>query len=278
MRSFVSRSLVGLALTLAGTQPALALVVFNYGFEQGPAGASIASLVDTGPNGLNGTTTALTYSNNVAPAGGSFSANTSGDFNFARVGDNALMHVQSFSLSLLFNPTGSHFGTNGDGGGVLVVKKNAESGGLINSFGLLHNSATGKVSGQISFGPQGEEITSADSFRSGWHSATLSLTRDFSGSTDKLELFVDGSLQASAQGTWGPIFYAGNDLVIGAGNYLNDPGGEFRRNFNGLIDQVTLTDGPVDPVAIPTPGSYALMLTGLMLLGSAVRRRKQPAA
>jgi hypothetical protein len=104
------------------------------------------------------------------------------------------------------------------------------------------------------------------------------LTRDFSGSTDKLELFVDGSLQASAQGTWGPIFYAGNDLVIGAANYLNDPGGPFRRNFNGLIDQVTLTDGPVDPVAIPTPGSYALMLTGLMLLGSAVRRRKQPAA
>jgi hypothetical protein len=277
MRSFVSRSLVGLALTLAGTQSALAVVVFNYGFEQGPAGASIASLVDTGPNGLNGTTTALTYSNNVAPAGGSFSANTSGDFNFARVGDNALMHVQSFSLSLLFNPTGNHFGTN-DNGGALVIKKNAESGGLINSFGLFHNDATGKVYGQISFGASGEQITSADSFRSGWHSATLSLTRDFSGSTDKLELFVDGSLQASAQGTWGPIFYAGNDLVIGAANYLADPVGPFRRNFNGLIDQVTLTDGPVDPVAIPTPGSYALMLTGLMLLGSAVRRRKQPAA
>lgn len=280
MRALLVRSVAGLVLGLAASQSALAVVVFNYAFETGPDAANVTPLVDSGPNGLNGTASGVFYVGTNAPGGGSLAGNFRGDFNFATVADNSKMHLQNFNLSLLFNPTGRSDNAFGDGLAALVVKKNSQSGSFINSFGLFYTDA-GRIQGTISFGdPNGINITSRDTFAidSGWRSVSLALTRNFAGTLDKLELFVDGQSQGSAQGDWGQIVYNNGDLVLGAANYVGGSAGTFRRNFNGDLDNVLLTDGTVDAVAIPTPGSYALLLTGLVLLGSAARRRRQATA
>ena len=83
---------------LAG--PIQAATIFDYRFEGGPLGGAISTLVDSGPLGLNGTVSSLTFDAG-APGGGNFSANASGDFNYASVTDNAAMHLQEFTLSAL---------------------------------------------------------------------------------------------------------------------------------------------------------------------------------
>mgnify|MGYP001218872191 CR=1 FL=1 len=274
-RKFFTASVALAGMAFFGAQPALAATVFQYNFEGGPNGANIASLVDSGPNGLNGTTFGLKYSNAVAPGGGSFAADASGDFNYASVADSVKLHLQNFNLSLLFNPTGSSFDPSGNHAGNLVTKKWGEVGNYLDSYGLYYNSTTGKVSGDIAFGGgAGLFVVSTDSFAvgSGWHSVQLALTRDFSGTQDKLELFVDGKVQGSSVGNFAPIIYAGSDLVIGASNFGCSTC-TYRYNFNGLIDRVSLSNTPV--VAVPEPETYALMLAGLGLFGFLGRGRKK---
>ncbi|MBW2448631.1 MAG: hypothetical protein JRG83_22320, partial [Deltaproteobacteria bacterium] len=55
--------------------------------------------------------------------------------------------------------------------------------------------------------------------------------------------------------------YTAEEAVIGAGNFASSTG-IYRRNFNGLIDEIRMSDEPLtpaqflSPAAAPPPGGY----------------------
>lgn len=271
-------------LALFGAQPALADTVFQYKFEGSPVGNAIPTLVDSGPNSLNGTITGVMKYQSPGPGGELSAANARGDGNYAAVASNAAMNVQEFTLSVDAFVTGSGFGNSGALGEVKLVAKRYLFGfcNVCDSWAIGFDSATNRFEGRIAqtfnaLSGTGINLFSTDTFaRNQWHTVSLSLARNVSGPLDRLELHVDGVLEAQANGNWVDIpFYNGSpaggkysDLLIGAGNY-DGPGSGFRRNFDGDIDNVRLT------TPVPEPESYAMMLAGLGLIGFAARRRKQ---
>ena len=268
-------------LVAFGPQPALADTVFHYKFEGSPVGGPIPTLVDSGPNLLNGTITGLKYQS-PGPGGGLSAANARGDSNYATVGSNAAMNVQEFTLSVDAFVTGNGFGNPGGGVGLVAKRYLFTTCNVCDSWGIDFDSATNRFKGHIAQtfnGVNGTaiDLISTDTFlRNEWHTVSLSLARNVSGSLDRLQLHVDGVLEGHASGNWADIpFYNGplvgnsySDLLIGAGNY-GGAGSQFRRNFDGDIDNVSLT------TPVPEPETYAMMLAGLGLLGFIARRRKQ---
>lgn len=124
-------------------------------------------------------------------------------------------------------------------------------------------------------------ITSQHQFaRDVWHDVALSLDRCVAGSRDLFQLFVDGQREGSLTGDFLDIpFFNGTnsgnnfgDLLIGAGNYGGSGSENFRRNYDGLIDEVKLVTTRLS--AVPRPGSWALMAGGLLLIGRLVGRRR----
>jgi hypothetical protein len=268
---------------------AQAAVIFDYRFESGPAGAPVQTVLDSGPNGLHGSTAGAnptTFTAYVAPTGGNFSMNASGDLNYARVTNSNLMHVQEFSLSALVNPTGrgGFFPPNpftncwDDTMCSIVSKKWGEGGNFLDSYGIYYLQNSGQFRGYVGFGNEaGRVLTSSNSFPigSGWHDVVLTLDRDVSGPVDRLSLYVDDVLQASLDEALPDLFFNTGDLQIGASNFFANPEGDFRRNFDGLIDSVKLTDLPFAPSAVPVPPTIALLLAGFAGV-AATRRRRDP--
>lgn len=276
------RRLTQLAL-VAGTlgSSAHATVIFDYRFESGPDGAPITTVVDSGPNGLNGTGNGiLTYSSQTAATGGNFAMDASGDLNYARVANNSLMHVQEFTLSALVNPTGPGSAVNcwDDGMCNIVTKKWRDLGGnFLDSYSIYYLQGTGKFRSYIGFGNEtGRMLESSDSYLvgSGWHAVLLTLDRDVSGSVDRLSLYVDNVLQASLDEALPDLFFNDFDLFMGASNFGDDANGDFRRNFDGMIDSVQLTDLPFTPNVVPTPPTVALLLAGIVA-GVVTRRHRE---
>ena len=269
---------------------AQALVVFDYRFEVGPNGDPISTVTDSGPNALNGTSSGvLTYTSQTAPSGGNFAMNASGDLNYASVANNSAMHVQEFALSALVNPTGrgGFFPPNrftncwDDTMCNIVSKKWGEGGNFLDSYAIYYLQGTGKFRGYVGFGAeQGRVIESANSYPvgSGWHSVVLTLDRDVAGAIDRLSLYVDDVLQASLEEALPDLFFNGGDLLMGASNFFANPAGDFRRNFDGAIDSVMLTDLPFTPNVVPTPATISLFLAGMAGIVAVRRRREKSGA
>jgi len=279
------RHLTQLAV-VAGTlgSSAHAAVIFDYRFESGPDGAPITTVLDSSPNGLNGTGIGvLTYSSQTAPTGGNFAMDASGDVNYASVAANSLMNVQEFSLSALVNPTGPGSRVNcwDDGMCSIATKKWGEGGNFLDSYAIYYLQGTGRFRGYIGFGDEtGRMLESNDSYPvgSGWHSVVLTLDRDVSGSVDRLSLYVDDVLQASQDEALPDLFFNSGNLLIGASNFFANPQGDFRRNFDGMIDSVQLTDLPFTPNDVPTPPTVALLLAGIVAGVVTQRHRKAGAS
>ena len=282
------------------TQPALvvgllsssaqAVVIFDYRFEAGPNGSPISTVTDSGPNGLNGTSNgALTYTSQTAPSGGNFAMNAAGDLNYARVANNSVMHVQEFALSALVNPTGRGglFPPNpytncwDDTMCNIVSKKWGEGGNFLDSYAIYYLQGTGRFRGYVGFGgEQGRVIESASSYAvgSGWHSVVLTLDRDVVGAIDRLSLYVDNVQQAMLEEALPNLFFNQGDLLMGASNFFANPAGDFRRNFDGAIDSVMLTDLPFTPNRVPAPPTIALFLAGMAGVVAVRRRRERSGA
>jgi len=251
--------------------PLQAATVFDYRFEGGPDGAPVTSLVDSGPNGLHGSTRNLSFTDAVAAGGGAFALDARGDLNHAEVPHAAAMAVQSFTFSLLARPDGACFGPSDFC--FIATKKLGESGFFLSSYGIYYT-REGRFGAEVGYGgDSGRALLSADTYAigSGWHQVVLTLARDVAGTQDRLSLYVDGVLQASHEGDMPDLRFADVELAIGAANFLNNADSEYRRNFNGAIDNVRLLDVALPPV--PEPGTALLLAAGLTLLS----RRRPPA-
>lgn len=287
MKSFRSLTLrlVGATTLWALASSANAVTVFDYRFDGGTPGQAILSVVDSGPNGFNGNVVGPMSYQAPGPQGGTSAANMRGDLNYAAVASNAAMNLQEFTLFADVRPLGG-FGTGNINTSrqVSFVAKRAQFNNctFCDSWGLTFDIVTNRFSGFIAQNFNGNSstgvfLTSQNTFaKDQWHSVSLSLDRDVSGTLDRLVLYVDGVQEATAMGDWGSVpFYDGprvgnlySDLLIGGGNY-GGTNSIFRRNLDGDIDNVRLINTPV-----PEPGTWVLMLAGLLGMAAVARRRR----
>ena len=235
--------------------------VAYYRFEDGSAGASVTSIVDSGPSHISGIVDSaqpLHYSADVPPfaSGGRLSLDASGDGNFARIPHNDALAIQgSWTVEAFIkphDPQDSFGGSIGDPEHYSIVTKqnNSGFGSYLAAWSIAYE-PNGKVLGFIGFGNNaGVLLESTNTIRDGkWHHIALVLARDVRGKADRLSLFVDSVFQGQIFQEMPDLFYGAEPLYIGAGNFGNDPNGtgDYRRNFDGLIDEVRISDAALDP-------------------------------
>lgn len=122
------------------------------------------------------------------------------------------------------------------------------------------------------------ESTGAYPVGSGWHAVVLTLDRDVVGTTDRLSLYVDDVLQASLEELLPNIFFNNGNVLMDASNFFSNPAGDLRRNFDGVIDSVLLTDLPYEPQSVPVPPPLALLFAGMIGCATFRRRRSKKSA
>lgn len=223
--------------------------ILRYRFSTGPNGAPVATAVDSGPFGFNGTVTGdLTYSSDVAQGGKPFSLNATADVDYIvlpQTPANApyLNQTKNFTLSAFAMPTG---GTNTDAAGDLIAAKifSNGSGPCLTTYALFYASSSHKFSGGVC-GPNEtiQFVTSADTFPTGfWYKLALKYKTSLDGKTTTISLVVNGKVEGKLvlKNFAGPITGVGG-FQVGAANFENNDKGRFRRNFVGFIDEVKLT-------------------------------------
>lgn len=226
--------------------------VLHYRFEEGPGESAVQSLTDSGPNQLHGTVHgALTYAA-AGPTGadvGSFAMDARGDLNYGSIPHDPVLEVQEFTLEAWVQPNAS-YATSGSRPHHIASKIIHTSGFWVTSYSIEYDPDDGVFSGHISTvaGSAGESLVSPGSYALGeWHHIALRLTRDIEGDDDELALLVNGEVVASRVKPMGSVHYDFNEtdpFLIGSGNY-GGAASEFRRNFDGLIDEVRLSCVPL---------------------------------
>ena len=281
---------------LLSALPASAQTVAWYRFNDGSNGQTVSTITDSGPNGLNGVsagTTDLTYTNNVpsSPNAGSGALNASDSFNFARVDHHVAMEVQGDLTVEIFFFMNPGYTYSGDGiADELVVKQNNSGFGDFLSAWVLYVVPVGgqnRLSTELGYaGGAGTRMTqSSGSITTGvWHHAAMVLDRDFSGNLDSYSIYLDGVQVAQTLADLPDLDYGNTPLYIGAGNYGADPNGVgiYRRNFDGLIDEVRISSAALSPsqflnapVTVPEAGTLALLGLALVPVGFGLARRRK---
>ncbi len=282
MSNNAGRALVTFAavLWLTGTGPqAHGGIIAHYRFETGPDGQPVTSILDSGPNGLNGTTSgslSFTADRPSLPASGNFALNATGDVNYGAVPDNPLFALQGdFTVEIFFklNNPYNDFGTGnpGDLHATMATKQNYAGGGaFLGAWQLDYYTALGVPSVSVSFGGNdGRRLFGTTDVRDGrWHHVALVMDRDAVGTQDRMSLYVDNALQATLLEAMPNLFYGDQPLYIGAGNFSGSTSA-FRRNFDGKLDELRISDAALSPseflsdlTAVPEPSSWVLALVG----------------
>ncbi len=248
---------------LAPVAPLPAGVLAHYRFEEGPDGAEVTTLSDSGPYGLNGTIgprlPVMTYTADTpaTASSGVFALDASGDGSYA-VGPNSplLRPTGDFTLEVYVRPDAPHTGSHTDADEV-VIYKNDELGTSIVSYGIGYNQGTNNFFTQIDTDPAtfstGSVVhNSGPVTPNAWHH--IALVFDENGASDTYSMYTDHLQTGTVTGNL-PIFFDPaqlNALVIGAANFDTNPAGQFRRNFGGDIDEVRLTAQALTPAEFLT--------------------------
>jgi hypothetical protein len=246
-----------------------AATVAHYRFEDGLARRTVTNVFDSGPYHLNGVSAGsepLLYSSDVAGASGAgkVSLNGLGDHNFVRVPhDDHLVLQGSWTVEVMVKvhkPHGSFGGAIGDPELYTIAAKqgNAGFGRYLAAWSINFGPKYGKVVADLGFGKDGgvpvESVSRIDDDR--WHHIGVVLARDVQENIDRIALYIDGLLEALKFQEMPPLFYGLEPLYIGGGNFGNDPQGlgDFRRNFDGYIDELRISDRALSPSDFVVPG------------------------
>jgi hypothetical protein len=233
----------GLFLTIGSTPGG---TVASYHFNAGqPDGVG----ADSSPNQLNGS---IIGTVGAAPGVHAEAIDLSGDFNYVSVPASLLLVLPNSWTVELFFKAKQPYTTYGSDPSFLIVKHHTtSSGSFLSSFGISL-SADGRVYGEtasaIGVGTFLDSGAGASYTDGQWHHVALVYNANAATGDKSFALYVDHVQRALAHGAFAPTAWANRPLYIGAGNFPGGDGtGPFRRNFDGLIDEVRISNVALDP-------------------------------
>lgn len=246
---------LGMGLILSITPLTVAAGTVAYYRFDGSIGSPVTTITDSGPAGLNGSNTGSThYSAGVLGTG----LDLSGDGNYATIPSSPhLVLTNDFTVELFMKASQPYTVYCLDA--ILINKLNtAATGNALSSFYISYLSG-GSLFAAVGYGQNTGLQTgpTVPIFADGqWHHVALVFHHNSPVGVNRLELFADHILHSATSGLESPVAWADFPVFIGAGNF---PGGQddgpFRRNFDGSIDEVRISDlalTPSDFVTIPT--------------------------
>jgi hypothetical protein len=261
--------------------------VAHWRFEEGPHGAPLVTAVDSGPNGLDGTPGgSLSYTSDVAMTAdsGDFALDATGDYNYVIVADaTPLRLTDDFTVETYVLPDNTTTNPSADPHYVLMKRHKPANGTFLVSYGLIYDQTSGFFRAIVGFGSDtGEFVTSLSEYlEERWYHVAMTFDNDSVSGNATLGLYVDGELVDSNTFTNPGLYYTTEPFLIGAGNF-GGPTHQWRRNFDGLIDEIRISDrvlspeeflAPPPPEGVPTLSPLGLVVVAVGLLGFGAYRR-----
>ena len=251
---------VGLMLSTTSLKVAAGTVAY-YRFE-GSIGSPVTTITDSGPIGLNGSNTGSThYSASVLGTG----LDLSGDGNYVTIPFSPRLVLTNDFTVELYMKANQPYNVYGLDAFLINQLNTANVGNSLSSY-FIGYSAGGGLFAAVGYGPNLNlmSVSTLPIFGdSHWHHVAMVFHHNSPVGVNRLELFVDYLLHTATSGLEAPIVWADFPVFIGAANF---PGGQdagpFRRNFDGSIDEVRISDvalTPADFVTIP-PVRFALVV------------------
>lgn len=256
-------------MLVCGTLSAQTIAYYHF---DGTSGFGATTLIDSGSSNLTGTVQGSAV---FAPGVLGTSLDLSGDLNYGIIPNSANMTLTNDWTIEFFFKANQPFHVYGYPGTMVNKLFSPNVGNFLSSYVCLF-ADTGQLIGQISFSESsGVDLVSPVglNFADGnWHH--YALTCKIGQPNTTFSLFVDYSLADSATNSFPPIVWANYPVYVGAGNFPNgQDNGQFRRNFDGQIDELRFSSMALQPaqfLAAPAtnasltliPISGAVKLTG----------------
>lgn len=183
--------------------------------------------------------------------------NGTGETGYVRVARSPSLEPQQFTIDVTFRPDGPGLGLTQNTGGAVIVAKPREGigGNFIYSWSLSWSPTTNRVLASVS--NNGNSIgASLQSNSLVFTGQTVRATFTFDGET--VRLYLNGCLDSEHNTAFSEVYYANNDVLIGAANY----GFGFLRRFDGTVDELTIWNEALDAAQIqdlnPASGGSSL--------------------
>ena len=233
--------------------------------------------LDSSGNNFHGTGVGgLAFTTSTAPSAdaGSHALNARVDVDFVTVPHNASFSLNTFTLEAMVRVPENYTNTSTNIGVtsqyVAHKQRSTGTGNSLSSYGISIDQSSGVARSTAALNTGGVSLAGSNPINDNeWHHLALT----FNGSS--LTLFLDGVIEAQTNQLTGTILQGNAPFLIGAGNFGTINGsGTFRRNFQGDIDEVRLTDAVLSAdqfLSIPEPTSAALILLSSLSL---LKRRR----
>ncbi|MGB0993118.1 MAG: LamG domain-containing protein, partial [Akkermansiaceae bacterium] len=221
--------------------------------------------LDSGGDNLHGSGTSnLSFTTSTAPSSdaGTHALNARNDYDFAAVTHNDSFNLNTFTLEAMVRVPVAYTNqspTIGFTSQYVAHKlRSTSTGSFLSSYGMSINQLSGVVNGTAAFTTGGVGLSSTTAINDNeWHHIALT----FDGSS--LRLYVDHVIANQVNNITGTVRTGVAPFLIGAGNFGTPAGnGAFRRNFQGDIDEVRLSDVALnssDFLTVPEPSSSLLL-------------------
>jgi hypothetical protein len=162
-----------------------------------------------------------------------------------------LVVTKDFTVEMFFRPNQPYATYGSDPSSLIAKHHTASVGNFLSSFSFEYF-ASGKLSALVSYPGTSSGLYAGPSpatYAAGrWHHVALVFQYDSPPGNNSLRLYIDYQLAAGTSGPKADIAWGNFPMAIGAGNYPGgQDSGQFRRNFDGRIDEVRISDTALLP-------------------------------